>query len=96
MQQSEPLEQNEDLDWQAEKPHPFLIRVLTILWPSFFMAGCGTALFFVFAHPSQLGNTSASEGHLGVYSIVFLLLWAVGALSAAAVLHLSNSSPGGN
>jgi hypothetical protein len=78
----------------ADDPLPpsrgFAVRSLTILWPSFLMAGVLEALVFVVVDPGDLrwfGAEPIVWPAQTVYSVTFLIFWLVIALaSAMAVL----------
>lgn len=64
----------------------FAVRVLCILWPSFLMAGVAEMLVFAVVDPSELswfGERAIAWSSTAIYSVSFLLFWAVISTSAA-------------
>lgn len=62
---------------------PLKRRLIAMLWPSFVCAGIFSAFLFAFIDPLLLSDSlgvEVSPRHAG-YSITFLVLWALGALS---------------
>jgi len=71
-------------------------RALLILWPAFLMAGVLEALVFALVDPHELswpGGDPLDASRLAVYSISFLLFWAVIATAGAITALLQD--PGG-
>jgi len=73
-------------------------RVLTIAWPSFVMAGVLEALVFVVVDPADFrwfGHDPLELSRQGIYSVTFLLFWAVISTSGAltAVLNEVEQDP---
>lgn len=65
-----------------------------ILWPSFIVGGIGEAVFFALFDPEDLlihGNPLGWE-RVTVYSVGFLLFWALAAASSALTCLLQRSS----
>lgn len=63
----------------------------TLLWASFLAAAIGTMFFFAFVAPDELlGVTVHSDriDRLGVYTLGFFGLWALGALASALTLYV--------
>jgi len=76
---------------------PFRERALLILWPAFVMAGVLDALVFVIVDPNTLhwfGTEPFSVSASAVYSIAFLVFWAVISTSAAITHLLEGPGPG--
>lgn len=70
-------------------------RALTILWPSFLMAGVLEMLVFVVVDPSELrwfGGEAVQLSRQGVYTVTFLIFWAVISLSGALTALLGMSA----
>jgi hypothetical protein len=68
----------------------FSTLALLILWPSFVMAGVLEMLVFVVVDPSTLhwfGGEPLAWSRSAVYSVTFLIFWAVIATSGA-ITHL--------
>lgn len=66
--------------------------VLTILWPAFVMAGVLEVLVFAQIDPSELhgfGVSAAGWSRQAVYSVAFLVFWAVIAAASAVTLWLA-------
>ncbi|CAM5189754.1 Transmembrane protein OS=Castellaniella defragrans OX=75697 GN=HNR28_000833 PE=4 SV=1 [Castellaniella defragrans] len=64
--------------------------LMWILWPSFLAAILGSGLVFALVDPLDviiLGRWQA--GRLPVYTLGFLLLWGLGAVSSALTLRLA-------
>jgi hypothetical protein len=70
-------------------------RLAAMLWPSFLMAGVVEMLVFSMVDPADLrwmGSPVASADPMTVYSVAFLLFWAVIAL-ASAMTQMVMSTP---
>ncbi len=71
------------------------IRALTILWPAFLMAGVLEMLVFAVIDPGDLhwfGGPSLDWSSQAVYTVTFLIFWAVIA-TAGALTALLEASP---
>jgi hypothetical protein len=69
---------------------PFAVRLLTILWPAFLVAGVQEALVFVVVDPRTLhwfGSEPLAWSVQAVYTVTFLLLWGTTS-TAGALTHL--------
>ena len=67
-------------------------RLLTILWPAFVMAGVLEILVFALVDPGELhgfGGSAAAWPPQAVYSVAFLVFWAVIAAASAVTLWLA-------
>lgn len=66
-------------------------RILVVLWPSFLVACIAETLFFASLDPREfhLGVEVVDQSGIAVYSIFFLLFWAVGAASSALTNYLA-------
>lgn len=67
-------------------------RVLTILWPAFVMAGVLVVLVFAQVDPAELhgfGASAATWSRQAVYSVAFLVFWAVIAAASAVTFWLA-------
>jgi hypothetical protein len=74
-------------------PRPFSRRALLILWPSFLMAGVLEMLTFVVVDPDSLtlfGVTPLDWTRPAVYSITFLIYWAVISMAGALTALLDD------
>lgn len=74
---------------------PLSTRVLMILWPAFLMAGVQEALVFVVVDPSSLhwfGSDPITWPVEAIYSVTFLIFWAMSA-TAGAITQLLMGSP---
>jgi hypothetical protein len=61
-------------------------QAMTILWPSFLMAGVLEMLVFVVFDPADMrwpGGASLDLSSVAAYTITFLIFWAVIAISGA-------------
>lgn len=66
-------------------------RVMTILWPSFVMAGVADGLVFSVVDPADLhwfGQVPIEASAQAVYTLAFLAFWAVIATSGAVTALL--------
>ena len=66
-------------------------RVLTILWPAFLMAGVLEALVFVVVDPLEFqwfGGPALGWSAPAVYTVTFLIFWAVMSVSGAITAWL--------
>jgi hypothetical protein len=67
-------------------------RALNILWPAFVMAGVLEILVFAQVDPGELhgfGHALAAWSAQTIYSLAFLVFWAVIALASAVTLWLA-------
>ena len=65
---------------------PHAIRVLSILWPSFLMAGVLEMLVFSLVDPAQLqwfGGAPVQLSGSAVYSLAFFAFWGIISTSSA-------------
>jgi len=70
-------------------------RALTILWPAFLMAGVLEMLVFAVVDPADLhwfGGEALNWSTQAVYTVTFLIFWAVIA-TAGALMALLDASP---
>lgn len=70
-------------------------RALTILWPAFLMAGVLEMLVFAVVDPADLrwfGGESLNWSTQAVYTVTFLIFWAV-ISTAGALMALLDASP---
>lgn len=79
--------------------HPFALRALTILWPSFVMAGVLEMLVFAVVDPADLrwfGGELIGWTSPAVYTVTFLIFWGVisaaGSMIALLVSKAENDS----
>lgn len=82
-------EQEPDEPWESDA-FPFARRALLILWPAFLMAGVLEALVFVVVDPESFrwfGGPALEWPVMAVYSVTFLIFWAVIA-TAGVLTHL--------
>lgn len=75
---------------------PFGRRALLILWPAFLVAGLLEMLVFALVDPGELhwfGAVPVQASALAVYSVAFLVFWALIALAGAvtALLEVEQS-----
>jgi len=82
----------------ARAPHrAFGQRALLILWPAFVMAGVLEMLVFVVVDPTSLnwfGTEPLQWSSSAVYSVTFLIFWAMIATSGAITALLEAPGPG--
>lgn len=72
----------------------FAVRALTVLWPAFLMAGVAEMLVFALVDPSDLrwfGGEAIGLSRQAIYTLAFLILWAL--ISAAAAITAWLSAP---
>jgi len=78
----------------ADPPaRPFPSRALLILWPAFLMAGVLEMLVFAVVDPGSLhwfGSDPVDWSRSSVYSVTFLIFWAVIGLSGAITALLES------
>ncbi len=71
---------------------PAAIRLLSLLWPAFLMAGVTEIVVFAMVDPEQLhwpaGQTLALSGK-GIYTVAFFAFWFINAVSAALAVQLA-------
>ncbi|MEO8297755.1 MAG: hypothetical protein ABI574_08090 [Burkholderiales bacterium] len=82
--EGEPAGASADLGW---RPPNFATRALTILWPSFVMAGVLEMLVFAVIDPADLhwfGGEPVEWSKQAVYTVTFVLFW--GAISLAGAV----------
>jgi hypothetical protein len=68
---------------------------LTVLWPAFLMAGVLEALVFVVVNPAELrwfGGPAVALSTSAVYTVTFLIIWAVMSTSGALTALLLRSA----
>ncbi len=74
-----------------QEPAPALQRVGTVLWPSFFVAGVITTVFFTIVDPERLRDITFPSLQLSRelgYSLGFFLFWLATASSSLFTLIL--------
>lgn len=74
-----------------------LRNVISILWPSFIAAGIGIGVIFTLVDPMELVvlGEHVHASRTTIYSVSFLLLWAIAAIAAGgACFLLTNRHPG--
>lgn len=69
-------------------------RAISILWPSFIVAGVAEAVFFTVFDPMELTifGHPAGLSRIAVYSLGFFLFWAFAASASAFTCFLQRSS----
>jgi uncharacterized membrane protein YcfT len=68
-------------------------RIVNILWPAFLMAGVLEILVFAQVDPGELhnfGSSAAAWPPQAIYSLAFLVFWAVIAIASALTLWLAS------
>ena len=73
----------------AQKDIPKIQAIISILWPSFIVAGVATILFFTAFDPQELMAISGygDISRLGGYSIGFFLFWILTSTSCALTCY---------
>jgi hypothetical protein len=80
----------------AEVRRPFGERALLVLWPAFLMAGVLEMLVFAVVDPGSLhwfGAEPIDWSRTAVYSVTFLIFWAIIATSGAITQLLEDPAP---
>ncbi|MEO8279513.1 MAG: hypothetical protein ABI564_07455 [Ideonella sp.] len=77
---------------------PSLIRqlVMTVLWPAFLVAGVLEALLFVVVDPREFrwfGGPSLGLSVSAVYTVTFLIIWALMSASSWLTVMLLRNAP---
>jgi hypothetical protein len=75
---------------------PTTARVLLVLWPAFMVAAMLEALVFVAVDPANLhgaGTALQQWSPSAVYTLAFVVFWALSALASATTLWLSKPGP---
>jgi hypothetical protein len=70
-------------------------RILRILWPAFLMAGALEAMVFVVVDPHEMrwyGGPLIGWAPLAIYSVTFMIFWAVIATSGAITAFLNRTA----
>lgn len=69
-------------------------RIMSILWPSFLVAGVAEGLFFTLIDPQELYllGEPVSFSRTATYSIGFLCFWVICAASSLATCYLLRSA----
>jgi hypothetical protein len=70
-------------------------RLLSILWPSFLMAGVLEILVFAVLDPSDMrwfGGPPVEMSRMAIYTVTFLIFWGVISVSGAITSLLSASA----
>jgi hypothetical protein len=73
-------------------------RVLTVLWPSFVMAGALETLVFALVDPATLtwfGGAPVELAPQAVYTLAFFVFWAVIAAAGTLTAMLAREAPAG-
>ncbi len=78
-----------------DAPGPLTVAALRVLWPAFAMAGLAEALVFAVLDPNDLrwfGGDAVGLSRVAVYSVTFLIFWAVISAASAITLLLGRGS----
>jgi len=69
-------------------------KILSILWPSFLVAGVAEGLFFTLIDPQELYllGEPVNFSRMATYSVGFLCFWAICAASSLATWYLLRSA----
>ncbi|MEC5397639.1 hypothetical protein [Uliginosibacterium sp. H1] len=67
------------------------MKLVLVLWPSFFVAGLAEALFFTLVNPQELYllGQPVEWSPLATYSLGFFAFWLICAASSLATVFLS-------
>jgi hypothetical protein len=87
---------DDDVDPSLLLARPFRARVLLVLWPAFMVAALLEALVFVVIDPTAqhgFGSAVLLWPAVAVYSVAFLVFWALVAAAAAITLWLDKPGP---
>lgn len=71
-----------------------LKRLISVLWPSFLIAGAADVLFFTLFDPMQLlyKEEPVFDSRLGAYTVGFFLFWLMGIGSSALTCYFQRSA----
>jgi len=71
-----------------------LKRLITVLWPSFIIAGVADVLFFTLFDPTQLlyKEETLFESRLAAYTVGFFMFWLMGIGSSALTCYFQRSA----
>ena len=75
---------------------PAAVHALRVLWPAFLLAGVAEMLVFALIDPLDLGacgGEPAAIGRPAVYTLAFLLFWALISTASALTLLLGRAAP---
>lgn len=70
---------------------------MTVLWPSFLLAGVLEALLFVVVDPAELrwfGGPAVGLSVTAVYTVTFLIIWALMSVSGWLTAMMLRTAPG--
>ena len=78
---------------QATSEIPTLQRVISVLWPSFLMAGAATVVTFTAFDPLEIGAClgAGSINRTGAYTVGFFLLWLLTLSSSLLTLYFQRA-----
>lgn len=70
-----------------------LQRFISVLWPSFLMAGAATVVTFTAFDPLEIGNClgASNVDRTGVYTVGFFLLWLLTLSSSLLTLYFQRT-----
>ena len=68
---------------------PVIQRFVSVLWPSFLMAGAATVVLFTAFDPLEIGHCLGADSidRVGVYTVGFFLLWLLTVSSSLLTLY---------
>lgn len=78
----------------TDVPRGTAVRVLTVLWPAFLIAGVAEMLVFAVVDPHELrwfGGEAVDLGRQAVYTLTFLIFWALISTASAITLLLASN-----
>jgi len=78
---------------QATIEIPTLQRFISVLWPSFLMAGAATVVTFTAFDPLEIGACLGADSvnRTGVYTVGFFLLWLLTLSSSLLTLYFQRA-----
>jgi hypothetical protein len=85
----------EDLSEVQPPPSPRRRLLMVVLWPSFLMAGVLELLVFALVDPTELAHLDRLHPlpNSAVYTVAFVLFWAIVSLGAGISVLLATSPP---
>lgn len=68
---------------------PPIQRIISVLWPSFLLAGIATVVFFTAFDPTQVAQCLGPHNitRVGTYSVGFFLFWLMNIASSILTLY---------
>lgn len=74
---------------------PKIQRVISVLWPSFLLAGVATIMFFTVFDPQEIGACLGAEhiDRTGAYTVGFFLFWMMNIASSMLTVYFLRPTP---